>query len=318
MKISSKINKNSIILNSNSYKLNDYIFYQRQSDSYNKLKMSSSKSALNVFDTKENHKSLINNNYNWKLNSKGKIFNNKMFAPIYFYRKAQNPYKYSITSIPEYLIKSNQEKNFIDKLELNLKDEENKKIFNECLNKEKSSKIKDRYKPKGLDAHNILRYKPNFYSTNSDKFIKNSNSATNIHFIKEKENILNNDDIKTEINNNNKNNELEPEISKKEHTTDIFNIKDKKPGDKYILRNRNRRINLPNKSISQWVPNKEYGTKMNFFSSVSYNILSPMYKGFNRFITPTELNKNNLYNESPAFHKVKSISEYIDLIKAKS
>ena len=57
---------------------------------------------------------------------------------------------------------------------------------------------------------------------------------------------------------------------------------------------------------------------MNFFSSVSYNILSPMYKGFNRFITPTELNKNNLYNESPAFHKVKSISEYMDSIKGNS
>ena len=78
----------------------------------------------------------------------------------------------------------------INKLELNLKDEENKKIFNEYLNKEKTSKIKDRYKPKGLDAQNILRYKPNFFSTNSDQFIKKSNSATN---------IINNNDINTEI-----------------------------------------------------------------------------------------------------------------------
>ena len=316
MKIYSKINKNSMKLNADSYKLKDYIFYPRNSDIHNRPKLASSKSALNIYDKKENNKSLINN-YNWKLNSKGKVFNNKMFTPIYFYRKAQNPYKYNITSIPEYLIKANQEKNMIDKLELNLKDEENQKIFNEFLNKEKASKIKDRYKPKGLDAQNILRYKPNFYSINSDKFIRNSNSETNIHFIKEKENILNNDDIKTKINNN-RNYILEQEISKKEQITDIFNIKDKNPEDKYILRNRNRRINLPNKSRSEWVPNKEFGTKMNFFSSVSYNILSPMYKGFNRFITPTELNKNNLYNESPAFHKVKSISEYIDLIKAKS
>lgn len=316
MKIYSKINKSSK-LNSDSYKLKDYIFYPRQSDFHNKSKIIASKSALNIFDIKENNRSSISNNYNWKLNSKEKVFNNKMFTPIYFYRKAQNPYKYNITSIPEYLIKANQEKNLIDKLELNLKNEQNQKIFNEFINKEKTSKIKDRYKPKGLDAQNILRYKPNFYSTNPDKFIKNSNSATNIHFIKEKENILNDDDIKTEINNNKKY-ELEPEISKKEQITDIFNIKDKKPGDKYILRNRNKRMNLPNKSRSEWVPNKEFGTKMNFFSSVSYNIISPMYKGFNRFITPTELNKNNLYNESPAFHKVKSISEYIDLIKAKS
>ena len=48
-------------------------------------------------------------------------------------------------------------------------------------------------------------------------------------------------------------------------------------------------------------------------SSVSYNIfLSPMYSNTNRF-TATELNKNNLYNESPTFLRVKSISEFIDL-----
>ena len=54
---------------------------------------------------------------------------------------------------------------------------------------------------------------------------------------------------------------------------------------------------------------------MNFFSSVSYNILSPLYKGFNKFISPSELNKNNLYNESTVFHRVKSISEFIDLTR---
>ena len=54
---------------------------------------------------------------------------------------------------------------------------------------------------------------------------------------------------------------------------------------------------------------------MNSFSSVSYNILSPLYKGFNKFISPSKLNKNNLYNESTAFHRVKSISEFIDLTR---
>ncbi len=43
-----------------------------------------------------------------------------------------------------------------------------------------------------------------------------------------------------------------------------------------------------------------------------------MYKGFNKFITASELNKNNLYNESPAFHKVKSISEFVDLTRVSS
>ena len=76
---------------------------------------------------------------------------------------------------------------------------------------------------------------------------------------------------------------------------------------------------MENKNIKEWIPNRDYGTKMNFFSSVSYNIISPMCKGLNdKFITPTELNKNNLYNESPAFHKVKSISEYLDLIRVYS
>ena len=54
---------------------------------------------------------------------------------------------------------------------------------------------------------------------------------------------------------------------------------------------------------------------MNSFSSVSYNILSPLYKGYNKFVSPSELNKNNLYNESPAFHRTKSISEFIDLTR---
>ena len=50
-------------------------------------------------------------------------------------------------------------------------------------------------------------------------------------------------------------------------------------------------------------------------SSVSYNILCPSYAGTNRFINAKELNKNNLFNESTAFHRVKSISEFIDLTR---
>jgi len=303
LKTYSKLPKDSIKLSLDNYKIKDYIFYPRQSGFQNKSKITSSKSALNIFDIKENYNSFINNR---KLNSNETVFNNKNFAPIYFYRKVQNPYKYNVTSIPEYLVKANQEKNFIDKLELHLRNDQNKKIFKQFLNNKKSSIIKDIYKPNGLDAQNILRYKPNFYSSNSNSF--------------EKEENFNDKEIKTDINNNiNKKYEPEQEISKEVQQTDIYNKKSKKQGDKYILKNRNKRMSLPNKSKSEWTPNKEFGTKMNFFSSVSYNILSPMYKGFNnRFITPTELNKNNLYNESPAFHKVKSISEYIDLLKRNS
>ena len=49
---------------------------------------------------------------------------------------------------------------------------------------------------------------------------------------------------------------------------------------------------------------------MNSFSNVGYNILSPSYKGFNKFITPSEINKINLYNESPKNHRIKSMGDY--------
>ena len=71
----------------------------------------------------------------------------------------------------------------------------------------------------------------------------------------------------------------------------------------------NTDFNLSSKSQSDLLQNRDMGTKMNSFSSVSYNIIAPLYKGFNKFITPSELNKNNKYNESTAFHRVKSISD---------
>ena len=64
-----------------------------------------------------------------------------------------------------------------------------------------------------------------------------------------------------------------------------------------------------------WIPNKINQKKMGTNSSVEYNIITPMYKGSNRFITATELNKDNFYNENPSFRRIKSISEFIDLTR---
>ena len=188
-----------------------------------------------------------------------------------------------------------------------------------------------------------------FFNSNNNNNINNNinNDKINEKVEKEKEN--------EEIDKNNINNELkeekeekkeenenkikkdeiseEDQIKYKYKISDIYNLRNEKvitdkSAEKYLFKNYEnkniRKINDSNnennffttsKSKSDWIPNRTIGTKMNSFSSVSYNILSPLYKGFNKFISPSELNKNNLYNESTAFHRVKSISEFIDLTR---
>ena len=318
----------------------EYIFHPRNFPFRKGEKMHSSQSAQNIFNSKENQfSSIFNSSLDKEIQKiepiENTFYNKKLIPPIYFYRKVQCPYKYNISSIPEYLIKANEEKNFMDKLESYMKDENEKKKFNELLQKrEKETKIKDRYKPEVLDVQTILKYRPNLY-LNSLKFNKKSNTGINEASHKKTVNINN---VKEEIKKeevNNKNYEIKKEDNKqisdedqikyKYKLSDIYNKRNEKvitnkSAEKYLFKNQNR-INTfytTNKSQSDWIPNRDFGTKMNLFSSVSYNILSPMYKGFNRFITASELNKNNLYNESPAFHKVKSISEFVDLTRVSS
>ena len=318
----------------------EYIFHPRNFLFRKGKKMHSSQSAQNIFNSKENQfSSIFNSSLDKEIQKiepiENTFYNKKLIPPIYFYRKVQHPYKYNISSIPEYLIKTNEEKNFMDKLESYMKDENEKKKFNELLQKrEKETKIKDRYKPEVLDVQTILKYRPNLY-LNSLKFNKKSNTGINEASHKKTVNINN---VKEEIKKeevNNKNYEIKKEDNKqisdedqikyKYKLSDIYNKRNEKvitnkSAEKYLFKNQNR-INTfytTNKSQSDWIPNRDFGTKMNLFSSVSYNILSPMYKGFNRFITASELNKNNLYNESPAFHKVKSISEFVDLTRVSS
>ena len=45
-----------------------------------------------------------------------------------------------MTSIPEYLIKTNEEKNFINKLESLIKNDNDKKMVNELLHKKEKTK----------------------------------------------------------------------------------------------------------------------------------------------------------------------------------
>ena len=167
---------------------------------------------------------------------------------------------------------------------------------------------------------------------------KNNNNTIEVNENKEEKNYINAEELKAENkekkndeNSKEKKDELseDEQIKLKYKISDIYNLRNEKvitnkSAEKYLFKNtenKNKNNNNDNnfyttsKSKSDWIPNRTIGSKMNSFSSVSYNILSPLYKGFNKFISPSELNKNNLYNESNAFHRVKSISEFIDLTR---
>ena len=321
--------------------------------------------------------------YNEKFRSK--LFNKKnKFPLIYFYKKINIPYKYNITSVPEYLIRTDEEKRFMDKLYKSLTNEKDRNTLKDLLNKNKRKVNfrKDYYKPKYMDVQSLLKYRPNLYSKLADPLGRNTQIlvATKNNTEREQDNIFNEDKnisdnpqnnntnkIKQEKNENenikndsendnimgdeNKTIKINKELSKEEqikykyNLSDIFNLRKEKiflnkSAEKYLFKKTSNYsndfiISNPNKtysnniykaneenkfytsseSKSDWIPNKRNNNKMGTNSSVSYNILCPTYAGTSRFITAKELNKNNLFNESSAFHKVKSISEFIDLTR---
>ena len=320
-------------------------------------------------------------------NSRENSFNRtSKFPPIYFYRKVNTPYKYNISAVPKYLIKTNEEKRFMNKLYQSL-NESDKSILKDLLNKKKKSTA-DRYKPAYVEVEKLLRYKPILYENVNNPIQKYDNSIKNLNFFEKQNEIL----LKNKENRENKENkenkekdnimsntphEVEPELLSKEKNkeenliddenkdkknsieeisneeqikykyklSDIFNFRNEpvftnKSAEKHLFKNRNIKngfnntcpnMNFNGKKIeenkkenkfytsseskSDWIPNKINKKKMGTSSSVAYNILCPMYKGANKFITASELNKNNLFNESPAYHRVKSISEFIDLTR---
>ena len=310
-----------------------------------------------------------------KLNDYNKLYQNPQesptntknkFPPIYFYRKVSTPYKYSISSVPKYLIKTNEEKRFMDKLYNSITNEKDKKTLKDLLdkNKKKVNLHKDNFKPKYIDVQKLLRYQPNLFSNMSEPNQRNRtqmNEYSNTYEEKPKK-IFNENNMavnscqineRYEKNKSFENNDntitKEDQIKFKYTLSDIFNFRKEpvflnKSAEKYLFKNNKFNVNnfintLPNKtytcknnsnnnkekeenkfytsseSKSDWIPNKINNKKMGTNSSVSYNILCPMYSSNNRFINASELNKNNLYNESTAFRRVKSISEFIDLTR---
>jgi hypothetical protein len=343
-----------------------YIFHPRT-----RLSKTLHGSFSGLISSRDNNTKRSFENINFKENTKLNInedpfYKLKRVPPIYFYRKIRTPYKYNIVSVPEYLVKTDEEKHFMEKLNQLMVNEPDRKTLNNLIKKkEKETKFKDRYKPSILDVQNILRYKPSLYSNsflfekksnsvilknnsfiNNEKTIdynkekkyidKNNNNTIEVNENKEEKNYNNGEELKAENkekkgdeNSKEKKDELseDEQIKLKYKISDIYNLRNEKvitnkSAEKYLFKNTENKNNnndnnfyTTSKSKSDWIPNRTIGSKMNSFSSVSYNILSPLYKGFNKFISPSELNKNNLYNESNAFHRVKSISEFIDLTR---
>ncbi len=349
-------------------------------------------SLLSKITSRDNTKRTQDNSSseNIKLNPKeSTLYETKKYPPVFFYRKISSPYKYNISSIPEYLVKTNEERHFMERLNKIITKEEDRNLLNTLINKkEKETKFKDRYKPAFLNVQTILRYRPSLYcnSLNSEnrsnsvkpkdnlffrdepieekekeKKIKENFNIKNDTKIVEKTNIKDKQEKNEEDNNNSNNNNGEKKDEKKEDNNNSNNgekkdeikednkIKHKykiccmndlknenvinnKIGENHLFNNFNIQMNknkyrrnfinnqdlyLLGHSQSQGdlIQNNSIGTKMNSFSSVSYNILAPLYKGFNKFITPSELNKDNKYNESRAFHRVKSISNFMEATK---
>ena len=310
--------------------LEQYKFFPKQRNITNYQKSLSE-------DKKEQNKERLFNN-----NEKNKIL------PIYFYRKISTPYKYNITSIPEYLIKTNEEKRFVDKLYNSINNTKEKDLLESLINEKKLVTRQDYYKPKILDIHNILRYKPDLYPysfspekkndlnnlkpQNMKLFSKNENKRTDnnnkykIDYLNTSPNLSNNNSLKKEKKNLEMKIEIpnDKQIKYKYKLSDIFNLHNdslfiNKSSEKYLYRNnkeqKENRFYTTSESNSDWIPNKINQKKLGTNSSVDYNIITPMYKGSNRFITATELNKDNFYNENPSFRRIKSISEFIDLTR---
>ena len=153
-----------------------YIYHPR-----NRLSKTLHGSFSGLISSRDNTKRSFENgifNENAKINIKEDTYYKLNRVPrVYFYRKISRPYKYNMLNVPEYLIKTDEEKHFMEKLNLLITNESDRKTLNNLvINKEKERKFKDRYKPSILNVQNILRYRPNLYS-NSFLFEKRSNSV---------------------------------------------------------------------------------------------------------------------------------------------
>ena len=112
-----------------------YIFHPRS-----RLSKTLHGSFSGLISSRENNNKQImyGNNYNenTKINFKEDAFYRlKQVPPVYFYRKIHSPYKYNILSVPEYLVKTNEERHFMDKLnQLIINDSDRKTLNNLIIN----------------------------------------------------------------------------------------------------------------------------------------------------------------------------------------
>jgi hypothetical protein len=136
-----------------------------------------------------NSRNRVNKTFDKKLNNENKKIMAKIKnPPVYFYRKVNTPYKYNMTSVPEYLIKTNEEKHFVDKLYQSLRDESDKNILNALIKKRKLKSRKDAYKPQILELQNILQYRPKLYKCYfSPDFKSNENTIEQSNLVEEKQ-----------------------------------------------------------------------------------------------------------------------------------
>ena len=189
----------------------------------NKFNQASTSRIINQVEDKASQY----NNYNENLRS-NTLNRNKKFPPIYFYKKISIPYKYNISSVPEYLIKTNEEKRFINKLYKSLTNEKDRNTLKDLLykNKKKINFRKDNYKPKYIDVQKLLKYRPSLYTKFSDPLGRNTQVLNKINNSEaQKENIFNENNNIINSYPNNENILINKEKNENENDNIIINEK---------------------------------------------------------------------------------------------
>ena len=241
-----------------------------------------------------------------------KLNKTNQFPLINFYKKVNTPYKYKINNIPEHLIKSNEEKIFLDKLYESLTNEKDKKTLIDLLNKnaKKNSIKKDFLKKKYIDVQKMLKNKPNLYTNIFDPLKRNKNKLTQNQKSSEikKENITfeNNTNAKNYFNNNEyilKNiNKSENNINNITNEINKINNINKKVSKEEPIKNKDLRKEavILNKSAEKYLFNymkNKISILNNTSPNMNHTITDPIEKKENKLYISSEGNTNWLYNK---------------------
>lgn len=248
-----------------------------------------------------------------------KLNKTNQFPPINFYKKVNTPYKYRINNIPEHLIKSNEEKIFLDKLYKSLTNEKDKKTLIDLLNKnaKKNNIKKDYLKKKYIDVQKMLKNKPNLYTNIFDPLKRNKNNLTQNQKTSEikKENIIfeNNTNVNNYLNNNENIlksiNKYENNINNIANDINKINNENKKVSKEEPIKNEdllNNKLNLRkeavilNKSAEKYLFNymkNKISILNNTSPNMNHTITDPIEKKDNKYYISSESNNNWLYNK---------------------